>query len=90
MQILVRNLDRQITEPELLELFEDFGKVTACSLVMDPKTGLSKGFGFVDMPKLDEANNAIKKLDRLKMGGTSMRVKRAAHSTVHKGKSKGV
>ncbi len=50
MKLLVRNLARSTTEEELRALFEKCGKVQSCTLVLDKKSGLSKGFGFVEMP----------------------------------------
>lgn len=50
MKILVRNLDRSVTEAEVLELFKAYGKVESCVVVTDKDTGKSKGFGFVEMP----------------------------------------
>ncbi len=47
MKILIRNLDRVTTEEELKALFQEFGAVQSCSLVMDRDSGASKGFGFV-------------------------------------------
>ena len=84
MQILVRNIDRSITEAALLDLFKKFGKVRTCDLVMDEKTGGSKGFGFVDMPDLGEAMKAVGDLNGTKLGSSVLRVKRASHSTVEK------
>jgi RNA recognition motif-containing protein len=88
MQILVRNLDRKLSQPELLALFQKYGKVKSCDLVTDAATGLSKGFGFVDMPDLSEATKAIENLNGSKVGGMAMRVKRAAHSTTEKHRPK--
>jgi len=51
MKILVRNLDRLTTEEELKALFQEFGAVQSCSLVIDRDSGESKGFGFIEMPK---------------------------------------
>ncbi|MGY0203869.1 RNA recognition motif domain-containing protein [Acinetobacter soli] len=48
MKILVRNLERTVTEAELLELFQQYGTVEACQLVLDAETGKSKGFAFVE------------------------------------------
>ncbi len=84
MQILVRNIDRSITEAAILDLFTKFGKVRTCDLVMDEKTGGSKGFGFVDMPDVGEAMKAVGELNGMKLGSKVLRVKRAAHSTVTK------
>jgi RNA recognition motif-containing protein len=77
MKILVRNLDRLTTEEELKVLFQEFGAVQSCSLVMDRDSGASKGFGFIDMPKSGEAKAAIKKLNNKTIGSNKIRVKKA-------------
>lgn len=77
MKILVRNLERSITEAELRELFLPFGEVSSCSVVLDQATGKSKGFGFVEMPQGREAVKAIKGLNTLRVKGTGIRVKAA-------------
>ena len=77
MKILVRNLERSITEQELLELFQPFGQVESCVLVLDPASGKSKGFGFVEMTYAREAIKAIKGLNTLKVKGMGIRVKPA-------------
>lgn len=77
MKILVRNLDRLVTQPELEALFQPFGHVESCVLVMDEKTGKSKGFGFVEMPNPRDAIKAIKGLNTLKVRGYGIRVKAA-------------
>ena len=77
MKLLIRNLDRLTTEDELKGLFEAFGTVQSCSLVIDQDTGKSKGFGFVEMPKSGDAKAAIKKLNEKKIGSNKIRVKKA-------------
>ena len=39
MKLIVRNLARSTTETELQELFEGFGRVQSCNLVLDKETG---------------------------------------------------
>ena len=77
MKILVRSLERTVTEAELLKLFQDFGTVDSCKLVMDATTGKSKGFAFVEMPHGREAVKAIKGLNTLRLHGHGIRVKQA-------------
>ncbi|MFT4727712.1 MAG: RNA recognition motif-containing protein [Granulosicoccus sp.] len=77
MKLLIRNLDRTTTENSIRTLFESHGSVQSCSLVMDEKSGLSKGFGFVEMPKVGEAKAAIKNLNGSDVEGSTMRVKKA-------------
>ena len=50
MKLLVRNLDRKINLEQLHKLFEEFGTVQSCNIVIDKASGLSKGFAFVEMP----------------------------------------
>lgn len=77
MKLLVRNLSRSITEAELKALFEAFGGVQSCTLVVDKETGGSKGFGFVEMPKPGAAKAAMKNLNGKDVDGSRIRVKKA-------------
>ncbi len=77
MKVLIRNLDRKTTEEELKALFHDFGAIQSCNLVIDQKSGESKGFGFIEMPKSGEAKAAIKSLNGKTVGKNKIRVKKA-------------
>ena len=77
MKLLIRNLARTTTEKELRALFEVYGKVQSCTLVLDKKTDLSKGFGFVEMPSPGESKAAMKNLNGKDVDGNSIRVKKA-------------
>lgn len=77
MKILVRNLSRGTTEDQLRALFEACGRVQYCTVVMDPASGLSKGFGFVEMPRPGDAKAAVKSLNGREVDGSRIRVKRA-------------
>lgn len=77
MKLLVRNLNKK-TEQELVQSrFETYGTVQYCTLVMDSVTGLSKGFGFVEMPNAGEAKAAMKNLNGYTLEGNVLRVKKA-------------
>ena len=75
MKLLVRNLDRSTTEEELITIFKEFGEIEYCTVVMDPKSGSSKGFGFIEMPNANEAKSAIKNLSYKTVGRNKIRVK---------------
>ncbi|OUS14156.1 RNA-binding protein [Gammaproteobacteria bacterium 53_120_T64] len=77
MKLLIRNLDRSTTEDELKVLFQEFGSVQSCDLVLDRESGASKGFGFIEMPKPGEAKAAIKNLNNKTIGDNKIRVKKA-------------
>jgi len=76
MKLTILNLARSITKEELKALFEEYGSVESCDLVLDKSTGKSKGFGFVEMPKLEEAEFAIKNLNNKKVANNKIRVKK--------------
>lgn len=77
MKLIVLNLPRDFGEQDLAELFKAHGTVTACTLVLDDKSGASKGFGFVEMELADEALVAIEKLHSTKVKQNKIRVKAA-------------
>ena len=77
MKLLIRNLARTLTEAELQTMFEAHGTVQFCNLVIDEKTGDSKGFGFVGMPNKGEARVAMKTLNGMEVAGSKIRVKKA-------------
>jgi RNA recognition motif-containing protein len=77
MKLLIRNLARTTTEEELREMFEGYGKVQSCTLVKDKVTGLSKGFGFAEMPRQGEAKAAMKNLNGKDIDGRKIRVKKS-------------
>jgi len=77
MKLLVRNLDRSTTEEELTDLFQAFGEVQSCNLIIDQVSGVSKGFGFVEMPRVGEAKIAMKNLNNKTIGSNKIRVKKA-------------
>ncbi len=77
MKLIIRNLARSTTEDELREMFEAYGTLQSCTLVMDEKAGTSKGFGFVEMPKIGEAKAAMVNLNYTDVDGSRIRVKKA-------------
>lgn len=77
MKLLVRNLTRNTSEAALKELFVAYGTVQSCTLVLDKDTGISKGFGFVEMPKPGEAKSAMKSLNGSDVAGSKIRVKKS-------------
>ena len=81
MKLLIRNLARTTSETEIRALFETHGTVQSCKLVIDKNTGVSKGFGFVEMPRQGEARAAMKTLNGKEIDGSKIRVKKAETKT---------
>jgi RNA recognition motif-containing protein len=77
MNLYVGNLAYSVTEEDLKNAFEAFGKVSSASLIIDRMTNQSKGFGFIEMPNNAEADNAIKALNGTELKGRSIKVNEA-------------
>lgn len=63
MRIYASNLPFRLTEEELRQMFTEFGTVSSCQLIMDKKSGKSKGFAFIEMPNQPEAEAAMAALN---------------------------
>ena len=61
-KLYVGNLSYEVTEDELSQLFSQCGQVTGAKIIKDKATGKSKGFGFVEMPSDEEANQAVNRM----------------------------
>lgn len=59
MKIYVGNLAYDVTEEELRQEFQAFGKVESVAIMTDRYTGRSKGFAFVEMPVIAEGQAAL-------------------------------
>ena len=59
MNIYVGNLSYDVTEDELRQEFAVFGEVESVNIITDKHSGRSKGFGFVEMKSMSEAEAAI-------------------------------
>lgn len=81
MNIYVGNLPQNFEENELKALFEQHGTVSAVRVIRDRTTNALRGFGFVDMPQNDQAQEAIKKLDGFDFKGSKLRVNEAKERT---------
>lgn len=77
MNIYVGNLSYSVTEKDLKETFEAFGRVESANIVKDKYSGRSRGFGFVEMPEEAEAQSAIDGLKDKELKGRTMKVNKA-------------
>ncbi|MEO4006898.1 MULTISPECIES: RNA-binding protein [unclassified Flavobacterium] len=77
MNIFVGNLNFKTSEEQLLNAFATFGKVTSVKIITDKFSGHSRGFAFVEMTELAEAENAITNLNNSELDSRMMVVKEA-------------
>ena len=85
VEIYVGNLSYELTEAQLRETFEAFGKVDTARVVTNRFNDKSKGFGFVVMPNRAEAEAAIAALNDKEILGRKMRVNEAKNTVVKEG-----
>lgn len=77
MNLYVSNLGFDTQDNDLEKLFASYGNVTSAKVILDKFTGKSRGFGFVEMPDKESAENAIKELDGKTVDGRQVRVSEA-------------
>ena len=89
MNIFVGSLPFKLEEAELKELFEAYGEVSSVKLINDRETGRSKGFGFVEMPDDETAQQAITGLNGTEVLGRTIAVSQAEERKPNDRKSGG-
>ena len=77
MNIYVGNLHTAASEEQLRNLFKKYGKVNTVKIIMNMETGLSRGFGFVEMDDMGDGSRAIKELNSLEFMSQALEVSEA-------------
>ena len=75
--LYVGNLAVAVTEEDLKTNFEQAGTVVSVNIIKDRYTGLSRGFGFIEMKTEEEAQQAIKRFDNGELRGNYIKVNEA-------------
>ena len=77
MSIYVGNLNYEVSQEDLNEVFSEYGKVKRVHLPTDRETGRKRGFGFVEMETEAEEDKAIETLDGAEWMGREIKVNKA-------------
>jgi cold-inducible RNA-binding protein len=85
MKIYVGNLSYDVTSEDLQQEFAALGAVESVSLITDRDTGRPKGFAFVEMPSVTEAQAAITKLNGKALKDRTMTVSAARPRSDNRG-----
>lgn len=94
-KLFVGNLANEVTEEDLKVNFSEAGKVLSVNIIKDKFTGVSKGFGFVEMETEKEAQEAIKMFNGGVLRGKTITVNEArpkkdqGGSRTNRGQSRG-
>ncbi|XP_039128301.1 serine/arginine-rich splicing factor SR45a isoform X3 [Dioscorea cayenensis subsp. rotundata] len=75
--LYVTGLSSRLTKDELEKHFATEGKVSDVHLVVDPWSRESRGFGFVTMETIEDANRCLKYLDGSVLEGRAITVEKA-------------
>ena len=77
MNIYVGNLSFDASEDDLRTAFGAHGEVSSVNIIMDRETGRSRGFGFIEMKKDEEARKAIQAVNLSEIAGRAVNVNEA-------------
>ena len=75
--IYVKNIQADVTDDELRTLFEKYGDVTSAAIARESETGKSRGFGFINYVKHEDAAQAVDELNDKDFKGQALYVGRA-------------
>lgn len=77
MNLFVSNIDFEVTEAELKELFAQYGTIKNLKILQNPETGKGKGYGFVLMSSSYEGQKACMRLNKTVLNGRALSVQEA-------------
>ena len=72
--LYIGNLSVKVTEEDLKANFSEVGKVVTVNIIKDKYTGLSRGFGFVEMETEEGAKEAIQRFNGGQLLGNTITV----------------
>ena len=75
--LFVTGIHPRLTEQDIALLFEKYGEVESCSIMLDPHTKESRGFGFVKMTTSDQADAAKEGLQGEVIQGRTLSIEKA-------------
>ncbi|CAH2078042.1 unnamed protein product [Thlaspi arvense] len=77
-KLFVGNLSYDVDSQALAMLFEQAGTVEIAEVIYNRETDQSRGFGFVTMSSVEEAETAVEKFNRYDLNGRLLTVNKAA------------
>ena len=83
--LYVGNLSQKVTDDDLRKNFSEAGAVASASVIKDKFSGVSRGFGFVEMETEEGAQEAINKFNNGDLDGKTITVSEARPKTESRG-----
>ncbi|RKF76203.1 transformer-SR ribonucleoprotein/RNA recognition motif containing protein [Golovinomyces cichoracearum] len=78
--LFVTGIHPRLSEQDVTRLFEKYGDVEKCQIMLDPHTKESRGFGFVKMVTADQADAAKEGLQGEVIEGRTLSIEKARRS----------
>lgn len=78
--LFVTGIHPRLTESDISRLFEKYGDVENCSIMVDPHSKESRGFGFVKMMTAEQADAAKEGLQGDVIEGRTLSIEKARRS----------
>ena len=78
--LFVTGIHPRLNEQDITRLFEKYGEVENCSIMVDPHTKESRGFGFVKMVTAEQADAAKEGLQGEGIEGRTLSIEKARRS----------
>jgi len=75
--LFVTGIHPRLNEADVTRMFEKYGEVENCSIMKDPHTHESRGFGFVKMVTSDQADAAKGALQGEEIEGRTLNIEKA-------------
>ena len=75
--LYVGNISYSMKEEELKKAFSQYGEVVSVKIIIDKRTGKSKGYGFVEMGTDADADAALKGMNGQELAGRNVKVNKA-------------
>ena len=76
-KIYVGNLSFDTNDEQLNQIFTPYGAVASARVIKDKYTDRSRGFGFVEMDNVAEADKAIAELNGKNVEGRTLKISEA-------------
>ncbi len=75
--LYIGNLSMKVTEEDLKANFSEVGTIVSVNIIKDRYTGISRGFGFVEMETEETAQEAIRRFNGGQLLGNTITVSEA-------------
>lgn len=75
--LFVTGIHPRLSEQDVTALFDKYGEVESCSIMLDPHTKESRGFGFVKMVLPEQADAAKEGLQGAQIEGRTLSIEKA-------------